>query len=255
MSADQDAPGTPQDQPAEGDVLEVSAEELTPAALAPPPPAESMPPPVYTPPLPAAETGQADDVEVTLVPEPAAAVPAAPVTAAPVGVPTGPVPTGTVAAGGDVQWYTTSGGQVYGPYTAANLREWLKSGQVTWETQASRGGADPWRPLHQILEFNPSLGPDPRPRFVRKERVLAGILAIVLGSFGTHHWYLGNYAIAGAYLGTWLLATLIQAATNSSLLMISPMVTLCAVIEGVIYLASPEEKFQQRYKTLFLFGR
>lgn len=284
MSADQGAPGTPQEEPTEGEVLEVSAEEVAAPAPEPPPvvPAESVPPPIYSAPLPAAEGEHHDDVEVTLVPEPADAapvvpapvVPAAPaapapapvqpvaaapveppapsvpagVTAAPVGVPAAPAPGGPVAAAGDAQWYTTSGGQVYGPYTAANLREWLKSGQVTWETQASRGGADPWRPLHQIVEFNPSpaYGAPPGTAFAagRKDRTVAGILGILLGAFGAHHWYLGNYVYAGIYLGVTVL--------TAGILSVLP--AIAGIVEGIMYLTATEERFQEKYSKWFMSG-
>ena len=283
MSADQGAPGTPQEEPAEGEVLEVSAEELAPPAAAPPPPLESVPPPVYTPPLPAAEPGQADDVEVTLVAEPAAAapvvpapvvpapvvpaapapqpvvpapavqppapvVPAAAAPATPVGVQAGPVPTGTVAAGGDAQWYTTSGGQVYGPYSAADLRQWLQSGQVTWDTQASRGGADAWRPLHQIVEFNPSPAygapAGAASALGKKDRTVAGILAILLGAFGAHHWYLGNYVYAGIYLGVTVLTAGILGAIPA----------IAGIVEGIMYLTATDERFQAKYNKWFMSG-
>jgi len=70
-----------------------------------------------------------------------------------------PAPVGVAAGapvlGGAEEWYTPPPADLW-PYSAAVISGWLKSGQLTWDTQAVRAGESNWRPLHQILEFNPS---------------------------------------------------------------------------------------------------
>ena len=218
MSEDQ---GTPQPEQPEKSVLEIVPADLAPEAPAPP-----TPPPAPTwgaPPLPVPVA--APD------PGPVLSESAPP---APVLPPTPPLES--------ARWYTTVGGQVYGPYRAGDLRQFLQTGHLTWDTMVSRGEGDAWRPLHQVAEFNaspsygPPLGSVGAPG--SKERTVAGILALVLGSFGAHHWYLGNYLLAALYVV--FLWTCIPA--------------LLGIVEGIIYLTAPEDRFQRNYKRWFLSG-
>jgi TM2 domain-containing membrane protein YozV len=225
------------------------------------PPAEvlnvEVPPATPPPPqnLPPAPGGEHDDTEVTLVQEPPGQALAPPAVAAPppevayeppaveappaqpVAAPAPVIPTMT-----DPGWYLTSNGQVYGPYQADDIRGWLRSGQTAWDTQASRGGDDPWRALHTIAEFNPSpaygvpLGAAPAAG--NKDRTVAGILGILLGVVGAHHWYLGNYLLAVLYL----------------LFGWTGIPSLLGIVEGIIYLTAPEDRFQRNYNRWFLSG-
>jgi TM2 domain-containing membrane protein YozV len=153
------------------------------------------------------------------------------------------------------EWYTSSGGQVYGPYPASDLRAWLQSGQMSWDTPASRGEGDPWRPLSAIAEFNPApVYGVPVPGAVvvpgAKDKTIAGILAIVLGVLGAHHWYLGNYALAGIYLGITVLfgwTVIFHGGVENLLVIVS-------IVEGIIYLTASEDKFQRNYNRWFLNG-
>jgi TM2 domain-containing membrane protein YozV len=292
MSADQGSSGTPEEQavtpPLEGEMLEVFAQDLTPAPPAPPAePPPAAPAPISAPSLPPADPlGHHDDLEVTLVSEPPAAAPSgwpappapvapaqpvapaevvleppapAPVVvqpltpvvlqpAAPVGVGPTPTPASPVAVGGESQWYTTSAGKTYGPYSSAELRNWLQTGQVTWDTQAARAGETTWQPLHQIVEFNPSPGYGPPVGGAltagKKDKTIAGILGILLGAFGAHHWYLGNYLYAAIYL----------AVTVLSVGFLGGLVAIAGIVEGIMYLTSNDEKFQAKYNHLFLSG-
>ena len=275
-------PGSPEEP-----VLDISSEDL--AAEAPPPAA----PPVPEQALPAAPAKpHHDDQEVTIVQEPPAPagplvpetppalVMLEPVPPAPMAVPTPvayeqppapavlqvvtpqaiapaaqpatyvpsvqPAPTPVMASD---QWYTTSAGEVFGPYPAADIRAWLTSGQVSWDTQASRGAGDTWRPLSQIAEFNPAPSYGAPVGAVaatpgNKDKTIAGILGILLGAFGAHHWYLGNYMLAGIYLGV----------TVITLGMLSFAPAIAGLVEGIMYLTAPDDKFQRNYKKWFLAG-
>jgi hypothetical protein len=198
--------------------------EAAPAAEVPPAPLEVTPEPSPYQPPPAPEVPEA------LSPAPAVEQPPTPVMATD-------------------QWYTTSAGQVYGPYSATDIRAWLTSGQMAWDTQASRGEGDPWRPLSAIAEFNPAPAYGvPVGEAVgvpgKKDKTIAGILGIVLGAFGGHHWYLGNYTLAAIYLGVTVLTVGI----------LGGITAIAGIVEGIIYLTAPEDRFQRNYKKWFLNG-
>ena len=64
-----------------------------------------------------------------------------------------------------------------------------------------------------------------------KDRTTAGILAILLGGLGAHHFYLGNTLRGLLYiLFVW---TFIPA--------------IVGLIEGILYLTKSDEEFQQKY--------
>jgi len=154
-------------------------------------------------------------------------------------------------AGGAVlqeqMWYTYVGGQVYGPYRASDISEWLRSGQISWDALVSRGQAEPWRPVRHVMEFyDPSqpYGGVPTPSVGYqapaggKNRILAGVLAIIIGSLGVHHFYLENWWLAILYL--------VLSCTGVS--------ALLALVEGIIYLVTPEDRFQRNYHNWFCAG-
>ncbi len=66
-----------------------------------------------------------------------------------------------------------------------------------------------------------------------KEKTVAGILGILLGGFGAHHFYLGS--------------------TNSGLIMLGATVVTCGLAslvglaEGILLLVMPQDEFDQRY--------
>ena len=201
--------------------------------LAPAPPLVVEAEPAAAPPAPVAYQPPAPAVLEPPTPQPAAYAPA-------VVQPQPPTPEMATE-----QWYTGSGGQWYGPYSSADLRAWLHSGQVSWDTVASRGGDDPGRPLSAIAEFNPlpglGLPPGALGAAGAKDKTVAGVLGIVLGAFGAHHWYLGNYALAGIYLGVGLFT-------------VGTLPAIAGIIEGIIYLTAPDDRFQRNYHKWFLNG-
>lgn len=70
-----------------------------------------------------------------------------------------------------------------------------------------------------------------------KSKVAAGLLAIFLGSLGIHKFYLG-YSGAGV---TMLLLTL------CTCFILSPIMAIIALVEGIIYLTMTDEAFEQTY--------
>jgi TM2 domain-containing membrane protein YozV len=77
----------------------------------------------------------------------------------------------------------------------------------------------------------------PLPAGAGKSKVAAGILAILLGVFGIHKFYLG-YTGAGIVM---LLVTL------CTLFILSPLIGLIAFIEGILYLVKTDEEFEETY--------
>ncbi|MFC6974867.1 NINE protein [Halomicroarcula sp. GCM10025709] len=64
-----------------------------------------------------------------------------------------------------------------------------------------------------------------------KDRVTAGVLAILLGGLGAHHFYLGNIGIGVLYLCFFW----------------TGIPALAGLIEGILYLTKTDAEFQRRY--------
>lgn len=47
-------------------------------------------------------------------------------------------------------------------------------------------------PMYNPPQYQPQAGMEPPPGYIQKSRIAAGILAIVLGTYGVHSFYLGN---------------------------------------------------------------
>ncbi|WP_457609564.1 TM2 domain-containing protein [Lutibacter sp.] len=71
------------------------------------------------------------------------------------------------------------------------------------------------------------------------KRVIAGILAIVLGPFGVHKFILG-YTTQGIIL---LAVTIVTCGIGAT------VTSIIGLIEGVIYLTKSDEEFIQMYQT------
>ncbi len=56
--------------------------------------------------------------------------------------------------------------------------------------QAPYGEEQP--PMYNPPQYQPQAGMDPPPGYIQKSRVAAGILAMLLGAYGIHSFYLGN---------------------------------------------------------------
>lgn len=47
-------------------------------------------------------------------------------------------------------------------------------------------------PMYNPPQYQPQAGMDPPPGYIQKSRIAAGLLAILLGTYGIHSFYLGN---------------------------------------------------------------
>jgi TM2 domain-containing membrane protein YozV len=149
-------------------------------------------------------------------------------------------------------WYLLRNGQAHGPYPEEQVREWIRAGQVAPDEKLNREGDPNWLSLDMIPEFAgdrsvvpptnvypPVVGaghPGSLPG--TKDKMIAGILAILLGGLGIHHFYLGNTTIGIVYI--------VLACVG-----ISPILGL---VDGIIYLTKPDDQFQRNYHNWFCSG-
>lgn len=77
----------------------------------------------------------------------------------------------------------------------------------------------------------------PAPPYTGKEKLTAGLFAILLGALGIHHFYLGKAGVGV----TVLLFTVLTCGYGS--LITGPL----AVVQGILYLSANDWDFQQKY--------
>lgn len=90
--------------------------------------------------------------------------------------------------------------------------------------------------------YNPNQGPmnnnyNPNPNGSDKDKVVAGILGILLGSIGIHKFYLG-YQKEGLIM---LLVTLLTCGIGGSVM------GIIGLVEGILYLTKSDEEFRNTY--------
>lgn len=83
--------------------------------------------------------------------------------------------------------------------------------------------------------------PYQQPLVHTKDHVAAGLLAIFLGVFGVHKFYLGYHTTGFIMLGVTILGSLLTIGIAAG------VVWLIGVIEGVIYLTKSQSEFEQLY--------
>jgi len=71
---------------------------------------------------------------------------------------------------------------------------------------------------------------------MKKNKNVAGILALLLGGFGAHRFYLGQYLLGFVYIIT--MWTFIPA--------------IVSLVEGLIFLVTSEEDFDKKYNKQFV---
>jgi TM2 domain-containing membrane protein YozV len=135
-------------------------------------------------------------------------------------------------------------GRPYGPVNAEQIQRWAAENRVNAHTLVQVEGATDWKPLAGIPELASSLKmapPPPAPPSVytahASNKIPAGICGILLGSLGVHKFILG-------YTGAGLVMLLI---TLLSCFMLSPLMHLFGLIEGIIYLCKSDEEFVRVY--------
>ena len=136
-------------------------------------------------------------------------------------------------------------GRPYGPVGAEEIRRWITENRVIAQTLVQTESAPEWRPLSTFPEFAPGLAAVPPPiapaaaaiAARASNKIAAGICGILLGSFGIHKFILG-------YTGAGLIMLLV---TVLSCFILSPVMHLIGLIEGIIYLCKPDEEFVRVY--------
>jgi TM2 domain-containing membrane protein YozV len=137
--------------------------------------------------------------------------------------------------------------QQYGPISADQLRRWLTENRVNSQTLALLEGTQDWKPLGSFAEFaNELKAPPPlasavstasTPDSKSSSKIPAGVCGILLGSLGIHKFILG-------YTGAGLIMLLV---TILSCFILSPIMHLIGVIEGIIYLTKTDADFVRLY--------
>jgi len=135
-------------------------------------------------------------------------------------------------------------GQQYGPVSAEQIRRWIAENRVKAQTPAQMEGAPEWKPLGTFSEFAselkvmpPPMVPPPVVISRASSKIPTGIFGILLGSLGIHKFILG-------YTGAGLIMLLV---TVLSCFILSPIMHIIGLIEGIIYLCKPDEEFVRTY--------
>jgi len=134
-------------------------------------------------------------------------------------------------------------GQPYGPVDADEIRRWLAKNRVNAQTLVQADGVQEWKPLISFPEFASEFKNAPPPIVPpaaagrASSKIPAGICGILLGSLGIHKFILG-------YTGAGLIMLLVSLL---SCLILSPIMHLIGLIEGIVYLCKSDEDFVRTY--------
>jgi TM2 domain-containing membrane protein YozV len=99
-----------------------------------------------------------------------------------------------------------SDGRPYGPVSADQVRQWIRDGRANGQTLAQAQGAAEWKPLGSLPEFAEWCAAVAIPPLVtgppdlRKSKLVAGLLGVLLGGLGLHRFYLGYIGIGIAQI-------------------------------------------------------
>ena len=136
-------------------------------------------------------------------------------------------------------------GRQYGPVNTEQIRRWLAENRLHAQTLVQSEGASDWKPLGSLAEFAADLNAVPPPIIPApgaaaaraSQKIAAGIFGILLGSLGIHKFILG-------YTGAGLIMLLVTVLTC---FILSPLMHLIGLIEGIIYLTKSDEEFVRLY--------
>lgn len=142
-------------------------------------------------------------------------------------------------------------GQQYGPVNLDQLRRWLAENRLRAETLVQAEGSLDWKPLSSFPELaadlksvppniaSSSAYPPPvsasNPR--ASSKVPAGVCGIILGGLGVHKFILG-------YTGAGIIMLLVSVLSCGTLY---PVMHIIGLIEGIVYLAKPDDDFVRAY--------
>lgn len=187
-------------------------------------------------------------------------------------------------------WHYSIGKESYGPVTVLELRSLLAGGQLMAGDLVWKEGLDDWTPASRISELSRAADPQPSGttrgavgatnycaacgnmmdrraevcpqcgvrqlnQVFPKNRMVTALLAIFLGSFGLHRFYLGH-AIAGlAYNIFWMFfAAALYEANRGGELQLQRICALgvalpgvFAFVEGVVFLCMSDAAFARKY--------
>ena len=109
-------------------------------------------------------------------------------------------------------------------------------------TPPMRGVAVNFQPQGSTaLEINRALGGGAVATSVEKNKTTAGLLAILLGAFGVHKFYLGDTTAGAITLAISLGAGLVTCGAATF------MMSIIGIVERIIYLSKLDSEFQQIY--------
>jgi TM2 domain-containing membrane protein YozV len=139
-------------------------------------------------------------------------------------------------------------GQQYGPVNIDQIRRWIAEGRVRPETLVQAEGSTDWKPLTAFPELaggwnatpptmTPPTAPPPASNPRASNKIPAGVCGIILGALGVHKFILG-YTGAGMIM---LLASVLSCG------ILSPLMHIIGLIEGIIYLSKSDDEFVRTY--------
>lgn len=140
------------------------------------------------------------------------------------------------------EWHYASGGTRYGPVSWEELRGLAEAGRLQPDDLVWKKGMSGWATASAIAHLMPEReGPPPLPSSdnwqVGKDRLTAGLLAILLGSLGVHKFMLGMTK-QGVIM---LLCSLLSCG------ILAPAMHIIGLIEGLIYLSKSDAEFDRIY--------
>lgn len=132
------------------------------------------------------------------------------------------------------QWYIVYNGQEVGPMSKEQLLSYdINPNSMVWSE-----GMPQWVPAYTIPELMDLIKNRPRPMYhaapaPEKDKIVAGLLAILLGGLGIQYFYIGKtkggiitILLSLVTCGLWQIITLIQ---------------------GILMLTMTQEQFEQKY--------
>jgi len=85
-----------------------------------------------------------------------------------------------------------------------------------------------------------------------KDKTTAGVLALLLGGLGVHHFYLGNIGLGIMYFIIWFFGFITAFVVVGLFFVWIP--GMLAFIEAIIFFTKPEAQFQRNYQNWFCSG-